>query len=289
MMFFKPEIVTLGFKEIIELLKSATTQASEDPDAPHGQALQFMYSHAPCSLSLDLPGDSSEACSMSPALLALGFGSVFRPQSRAPQKSDLLEDNSHDSSRDAQACEDEKEESHQDRQAGQTAQEAQKVEDEEEEEDAELSFLRLFERNANLHHGLWVRPPSDLLFCGHSSLDGGFCIGTDNSLRVPCVTPYRDRLRCRSPELRGLVEHVAARCEVIALAGAGRHPQFPASHVYVWATALKPHRELVCGATVVSFRVTDHPPANRHHPLTSCISSFFPIGNRKTTVVFGCA
>jgi hypothetical protein len=121
----------------------------------------------------------------------------------------------------------------------------------------ETDFMSLFEHNANLHHERpWVNIPKNLLYCGFSRSRNGCTIGSNNLFRVMQATPfYIPEMKKMSKDLYTAVSWMLGKCEMIALVGAGKNPDFPTNHVYIWDVVRKKMTEIACDSLISNIEI----------------------------------
>lgn len=121
----------------------------------------------------------------------------------------------------------------------------------------ETDFMSLFEHNANLHHERpWVNIPKNILYCGFSRSRNGCTIGSNNLFRIMQATPfYIPEMKKMSKDLYTAVSWMLGKCEIIALVGAGKNPDFPTNHVYVWDVVRKKMAEIACDSLISNIEI----------------------------------
>ena len=121
---------------------------------------------------------------------------------------------------------------------------------------SEKSFMELFENNSNIPHSQpWVSPPADTVYLGFHRSRDGYSIGTNNMFRTITMMPYYKDLKPTGKSLYSIVKAVHDRSETVALIGAGRNPQHPSNHVYLWDVNLKAASEIFCEAAVLNVEL----------------------------------
>jgi len=67
--------------------------------------------------------------------------------------------------------------------------------------------------------------------------------------------PYSPRTKLFSKDLYSAVNIMHDKCELIALAGAGKNPEHPTNHLYLWDVHKKKLNDLVCDSTVLNIEL----------------------------------
>lgn len=114
------------------------------------------------------------------------------------------------------------------------------------------TFLDFFGHCANLlHESSWSKQPDNLLFVGFNSINDGYTLGMNNSLRVLVPEPYINDLQTHLMDFKATVAHVYNKSELIAFVGSGRHPMFPQTHVFVWDAMHHCKQDISCESAVL--------------------------------------